>query len=248
MLPDTYIPLSEDPNVQTESDSHFLRFNKALEANETLVLRLAGNYRSGHSAFGYFYFDLENPPRPHHSPEFPTDYEDKIGFSFDAKRKAKAQGRELDIRRDERDTPKRFAALTAIYHKCPSDPNAAQSYANGKVVIADFTQPSLLELIDTLFHEEEYAIEDGQLAGYVIKVTKTVKNGKTSYKAVSLTKRVSKEEQALWDAEGAGIYVPAIFTGADPFEGKPADGDDSLGQPPARAAARDGLGADSEWD
>jgi hypothetical protein len=242
MLPASYVPVNEDSNVRS-GESRFLRLSKALNPNETLLIRLCGNYVSGHSAFGYFYFNLEG--RPHHSQDFPEDYEDKIGFSYDAKRKAEAQSRDLDPRRDERDVPKKFAALTAIAHKCPADPKAAQSYDDGRLVIVDLTQINLLEMIDTLFAEEEYAIEDNGLANYVIKITRLSKGGKTSYSPISLMKRVSKTEQALWDAEGGPkVYVPAIFSNGDPFEGRPADGALEDGGVRPVAAKRDDLGAD----
>jgi hypothetical protein len=242
MLPEGYVPVNEDTNIES-GDSRFLRLSKALEAGQSLQLRFCGNYRSGHAAFGYFYFDLEG--RPHHSRVFPEDYEDKIGFSYDAKKKAQAQGRDLDPRRDERDVPKRFAALTAIAHRCPADTKAAQSYEQGKLVIADLTQMNLLKMIDTLFQEEEYAIEDSELAGYVIKITRVVKNGKTSYEPISLLKRVHKAEQALWDEEGGPkVYVPAIFSGGDPFEGRPAEGAEEDGGVAPVSTRRDDLGAD----
>lgn len=246
MLPDEYVPIKDDDNINTESESRFLRLSKALEDGQSLMIRLCSNYRSGHSAFGYFYFDLEG--KPHHSPTFPTDYEDVIGFSYDAKKKASAQNRELDPRRDERDVPKRFAALTAIVHRCPASSDETQSFEEGKLMIVDLTQINLLKMVDALFNEEEYAIDDNQPAGYVIKITRTVKKGKTSYEAINLLKRVHKAEQALWDEQGGDkIYVPAIFTGADPFEGRPDGGGDAPGQPPARAAKRGQLGEDADW-
>lgn len=252
MLPDAYVPVKDDKNIDSDSESRFLRLSKALEDGQSLLVRFCGNYRSGHSSFGYFYFDMGEAPdwkgRPHHSSSFPEDYEDRIGFSFEAKRKATAQGRELDVRRDERDVPKRFAALTAIVHRCPSDSKATQSFDEGKLMIVDFTQVNLLKMIDTLFAEEEYAIDDNQLANYVIKITRAVKKNKTSYEHMPLLKRVGKAEQALWDEQGGNkIYVPAIFTGADPFEGQPADGGDAPGQPPERAARRGEMGEDADW-
>ena len=246
MLPAEYVPYNEDDNISSSGESRFLRLSKALEPNQSILIRFCSNYRSGHSAFGYYYFDLEG--KPHHSPDFPTDYEDKIGFDFDAKKKAAAQGRELDERRDKRDVPKRFAALTAIVHRCPSDPKTTQSYEDGKVVIADFTQVNLLKMIDALFEEEEYAIDDNQPASYVIKITRTSKNNKTSYEHMPLLKRVHKSEQALWDEQGGDrIYVPAIFTGGDPFEGRPAGEEGGPATERPKAARRGELGEDSDW-
>jgi hypothetical protein len=245
MLPPSYVPVDDDENTKQESESRFLRFSKALDDGESLLLRLCGNYLSGHGIFGYFYFDLEG--KPHHSVDYPEDYEDSIGFSFDAKKKAAIQGRELDIRRDERDVPKRFAALTAIVHKCPSG-KESQSYDEGRLVIADFTQVKLLKMIEGLFNEEEYFIEDNEPASYVLRVTKTMKKGKTDYDCLPLTKRVAPAEKTLWVEEGREkIYVPAIFNSGDPFEGRPADGV-MPSAAPSKSREADDLGADKEWN
>lgn len=246
MFPESYVPVDEDENAKQEGESRFLRFSKALDDGGSLLLRLCGNYSSGHAVFGYFFFDLEG--KPHHSVDYPENYEDIIGFSFDSKKKATLQNRELDPRRDERDVPKRFAALTAIVHKCPSSSKESQSYDEGRVVIADFTQVALLKLIEGLFREEEYFIEENEPASYVLRVTKTIKKGKTNYDCLPLTKRVSPAEKSLWAEEGKEkIYVPAIFSSGDPFEGRPAGGGEMISAPPSSRNS-DELGADKEWN
>lgn len=220
-LPSNYVKADqEDPSAP----SKYFQLKK-LANGESATIRLCGSASSGHCIAGYQYFTMEG--RPRRFEQFPKNYLDDIGLSFEGKRNGTG----------ERGFPSFFLAW-AIKRK------GADGYQ-----IIDITQLKVRTQIEAVLSIEDYNIPDGQLANFYLEITRKDQkgdNGKAfnAYTVTPVLKAPTAAEAKDWAAAADSIWLPALFEGGDPFEGRPNGAANPAAAPvPAR---RDGLGADQD--
>jgi hypothetical protein len=86
--------------------------------------------------------------------------------------------------------------------------------------------------------------EGDSIAPYYFSITRTGLKKDTAYYATPALKPADPDSIERWEAARNGIWLPALFDGADPFAGRPATAKGKpakgKGQPPE---ATDALGA-----
>jgi len=209
-----------------DSSSGSRYFNaKKLKDGESTTLRLCGTPSTGHAVAGYTYFTMEG--RPRRFPQFPKNYLDDIGLTYEGKKNGTG----------EKAKPSFFMAWCCLRKEEPDD-----------FQIIDITQGKIREQINAVLGMEDYSVESGELANFYLTITRNKPanaDAFTSYTVVPTLKVATKAEQARWSEAKGGIWLPALYEGGDPFCGKPSD--------PAASSAcsmpithRDDLGADHE--
>jgi hypothetical protein len=191
-----------------------------LADGESIVIRPCGTYGSGHVICGYEYFSEANK-RTRRFPEFPENYLEDIGLSYDGRKN----------KTGEKDAPKYFLAFACL------------SKESGQFSIIFVPQLKLREKLERIFAIPDYAIEEGGIAPFYLTVSRTGLSTDTVYDAIPTLKPADEEVKAKWEEAKARIYLPALYDGADPFQGPPAKATRTpvkKGQPPE---ATDALGA-----
>lgn len=218
-LPPTY---KDSKTVKKESgaggDPRYIDPSK-LEDGESINVRPCGTFGSGHVICGYEYFS-ETTKRTRRFPEFPEDYLEDIGLSYDGRMKQTG----------EKDTPKYFLAF------------ACHSKENNAFSIIFVPQLKLREKLERIFAIPDYAMEEGGLAPFFLTISRTGIKKETTYDAIPTLKPAAGAIKTAWEEAQAKIYLPALYDGADPFQGPPAKAarPAKKGQPPE---ATDALGA-----
>lgn len=190
---------------------------KDLDEGATAAFRPCGTAASGHVCTGFEYYS-EVDRRTLRSPDFPEDYESKAGLSYDAKKNGTK----------EKQTPKYAIYIVA---------QVRDRLGFCVVTITGKLQDSFME---TMNHEA-YAVAPNEMANFYFEVRKEGKGLDTKYYLTPVPKAPDAAARAEWAQARSGIYLPALFVGADPFAGKAAVPVEGL--PPMR---RDELGADQE--
>jgi hypothetical protein len=193
-----------------------------MEDGETINVRPCGTYASGHLICGYEYFS-ETQKKTRRFEEFPEDYLEDIGLSY--KGRIEKTG--------EKDTPKYFMAMVVL------------SKEADQFMILNVPQLKLRGQMERVFAIDDYAYEGDAIAPYYFSINRTGIKKETEYMATGVLKPASPEAIERWEKAKAGIWLPALFDGADPFAGKPASPKGAAaakpkGQPPE---ATDALGA-----
>jgi len=192
-----------------------------LSDGETINVRPCGTYGSGHLIGGYEYFS-ETAKRTRRFPEFPENYLDDIGLTWEGKNKGTG----------EKDTPKYFLAMVVL------------SKETDQFSVLFIPQLKLREQMERTFNIEDYKYEGDSIAPYYFSITRTGVKKDTTYFATPALKPATPEAAERWAVARDGIWLPALFDGADPFAGKPASPKGKTagpkGQPPE---ATDALGA-----
>ena len=88
---------------------------------------------------------------------------------------------------------------------------------------------------------EDYTVNDGP-ANFIIQVKRKGEGLDTRWVVTPTLKKASAAFTKKWEEAKASIWLPALYVGADPFAGKPAEAKLD-GLPPMK---RDELGADTE--
>lgn len=237
MFPPTYTPVAEEPG--SSGNSRFFSLSKGLEAGESATFRLCGTWRSGHAAFGFYFFDKDN--QVHRSTQFPKNFEDIIGYDFETKKKMRAND-DQPVEGGKLDIPKGFTCWAALRVEDGQEP---------ELFILDITQFSIRSFLEENLGFEENQIEDGELAPFLLRITKNEKKGKTSYTSTTRFLKAKPAEKKLWAEVKDSVWIPAIYANNDPFagrpEGEPLEG--PLGQEGAmpEPTNRDEVGADAGW-
>lgn len=215
-LPSNYVKADqEDP----AAPSKYFQLKK-LANGESATIRLCGTASSGHCIAGYQYFTTEG--RPRRFEQFPKDYLSDIGLTFEGKTKGTG----------EKAFPAFFLAW-AIKRK------GVDGYQ-----VMDITQSKVRTQIEAVLGIEDYEIPDGQMANFYLEITRKGLSTDTTYTVTPVLKAPSAAEAKDWAAVADTIWLPALFEGGDPFEGRPSGSSDRAPLP--APAKRDALGADAE--
>lgn len=207
----------------TPEDSTSSRyFNaKKLKDGESTTLRLCGTPASDHAICGYTYFTMEG--RPRRFPQFPKNYLDDIGLTY----QGKTQGT------GEKDKPIFFLSWACLRKESPDE-----------FQVFDITQGKIREQIEAVLSMDDYEIKDGELANFYLTITRKGTGTDTSYTVVPTLKVATKADQQRWLDARDGLYLPALYEGGDPFCGRPSQASEPLSGTPL--THRDELGADHE--
>jgi hypothetical protein len=207
----------------TPEDSATSRyFNaKKLKDGESTTLRLCGTPASDHAICGYTYFTMEG--RPRRFPQFPKNYLDDIGLTY----QGKTQGT------GEKDKPLFFLSWACLRKESPDE-----------FQVFDITQGKIREQIEAVLAMEDYEIKDGELANFYLTITRKGTGTDTSYTVVPTLKVATKADQQRWLDAREGLYLPALYEGGDPFCGRPSQATEQPSGTPL--THRDDLGADHE--
>lgn len=214
-FPSNYIPTNQkDPDVPTNSaKSRYLQLKK-LEDGESVTFRLCGSAATGHVISGYMYFTGESKPR--RFPVFPKDYEQDIGLNFDKTAKG---------------FPYPFLAWACAVKDAPD------------YMILDITQEKVRERIEAILNIPDYVILDEGMANFYLIATRNGIKKDTRYNIDPVLKAPTHEEAKAWQAAEGGIWLPALYEGGDPFEGRPNAASIPVTEP---SVPRDSLGADQD--
>lgn len=209
-------------NYTPEDSSASRYFNaKKLKDGEATTLRLCGTPSSDHAICGYTYFTMEG--RPRRFPQFPKNYLEDIGLTYEGKIKGTG----------EKDKPSFFLSWVCLRKESPDE-----------FQVFDITQGKIREQIEAVLAMEDYDIAANEMANFFLTITRKGTGTDTAYTVVPTLKVATKADQQRWIDARAGIYLPALYEGGDPFNGRPSE--------PATAPAgtpithRDELGADHE--
>jgi hypothetical protein len=196
-----------------------------LEDGQSVVIRPCGTFGSGHVICGYQYFS-ETIKRTRRFPEFPENYLDDIGLTYEGRTKNTG----------EKDTPKYFLAFTCL----------AQETNQFSIVFVP--QLKLREKLERIFAIPDYAMEEGGIANFYLTLSRTGLKTDTSYDAIAVLKPASDAIKERWQEAKGKIWLPALYDGADPFAGQPAES--AKGQAPVKRGQppepTDALGAVAE--
>jgi len=199
MLPPTY---KDAKTVKKEmgagGDPRYIDPSK-LGDGETINVRPCGTYSSGHLICGYEYFS-ETMKRTRRFLEFPEDYLEDIGLTYAGRKQGTG----------EKDSPKYFMAMAVL------------SKETDQFSILFVPQLKLREQMERTFAIEDYQYEGDAMAPYYLSITRTGLNKDTSYFATPTLKPATPEAIERWGQVRDGIWLPALFDGADPFAGRPA--------------------------
>jgi hypothetical protein len=194
-----------------------------LEDGASIIIRPCGTFGSSHVICGYEYFSETNK-RTRRFPEFPEDYLEDIGLSYEGRLKQTG----------EKDTPKYFLAFACL----------AQETNQFSIIFVP--QLKLREKLERIFAIPDYAMEEGGVANFYLTISRTGIKKDTTYDAIAVLKPASDAIKERWEEAKGKIYLPALYDGADPFQGPPAKATKTpakRGQPPE---ATDALGAVAE--
>lgn len=215
VLPTNYVPANqEDPNAP----SKYFQLKKLADGQSTTI-RLCGTAGSGHCIAGYQYFTMEG--RPRRFPLFPKNYLDDIGLTYEAKKNGGS----------EKGAPTFFLAWVCKRKE-------AEGYQ-----VFDISQQKVREAIEAILGIEDYSIEDGEMANFFLTISRKGTGKDTSYAVTPVLKAPTAAESKHWRAAAGSIWLPALFEGGDPFEGRPAQGQPRPTEP---LTTRDSLGADED--
>lgn len=220
-LPTDYRPASGSPansDSKAPNEKYFECSGKYIKDGESARLRPCGTFDTGHVIAGFSYFSMEG--RPRRFPKWPENYMDDIGLTFDAKRNGG----------EERDRPKYFLSFIAL--RAETD----------DFVVVTLDKKTIREQFEEILAIEDYTTLPSGVSNFYINIKRKGVELNTSYLMTPTLKAPTKADEQRWAKASAGIWLPALYSGADPFAGKPADVKPE-GLPPTH---RDELGADHE--
>jgi hypothetical protein len=217
IFPENYKSATEDSDPKT---SKYFKLGR-LESGEETNLRLCGTFTSNHALCGWVYFTEEGKPK--RSPEYPKNYLDDVGLSWEGKNKGTG----------EKGKPSFFLNWVCL-----------RKEAEGFQIL-DISQKSVREALEAvLAREEDYQIPDGEMANFFLSIKREGKGLETTYTVVPTLKAASPADKKAWAGARDMIYLPSLYAGGDPFEGPPAEGQPAQSGPPL--THRDEKGADTE--
>ena len=170
-----------------------------LSDGETINVRPCGTYGSGHLICGYEYYS-ETAKKTRRFVDFPEDYLEDIGLSY----AGKTQGT------GEKDSPKYFMAMVVL------------SKETEQFSVLFVPQLKLREQLERTFAIDDYQYEGDAIAPYYFAINRTGVKKDTVYSAIPALKPATPAAIERWEKARDGIWLPALFDGADPFAGKPA--------------------------
>ena len=230
-FPPDYKPASaEGGEKKTELNPKYWEFNKKhMPESNKISFRMCGDWDSGHVAVGWQYFTMDG--RIRRFTKYPKDFASDIGLTFEAKF-AKADALEkLKAEGKDKERPKYFMSFVAYF------PDRKD------FVCVTVTQKKVREQIEAILSMDDYKdpMESG-VFNFTVTVQKKGEGTDTTWTVTPTLKKPTPAFEEKWTAAKSGIWLPALFEGADPFAGKPAEAKIE-GLPPTK---RDELGADKE--
>ena len=228
-FPTDYKRESDASNSKSEPNPKYFQFDsKNLKDGESISFRPCGQFESGHVVTGFQYFTKDGNIR--RFSKYPTDYSSDIGLTYAAKN---ATGKELDDLIKEgkdKDRPKQFLSFVAIF------PDRKD------FVCVTILQKTVRALLEDILDMEDYIFLPSDVANFTLTAKRKGEKIETTYTLAPVLKVPSAAFEKKWEDAKDRIWLPALYEGADPFDGKP-DGGKTQGLPPSR---RDELGADHE--
>ncbi len=212
-------------------DDRFFHLGQ-LEQGVPITLRPCGYFDTGHWIHGVQYFTTEGeckkfPVRPKEK-----DYINEINYKWGhgpGKTTIDKKTKEL-VKLEDKDYPKPFIAFTAICKQ------------RKKVIVVNIDKATAKKAFDRVLLREDTSLTPDGLLNVEIEITKSGEMKDTTYDLTVISKPPTATAVKGWNAAKDGIWTQALFEGADPFDGKPANSK-LKGLPPT---ARDELGADQE--
>ena len=229
-FPDDYKRESDAaPGGKSEPNPKYFEFNsKNLDDGQSISFRPCGQFESGHVVQGFQYFTADG--RIRRFAKYPNDYASDIGLTWAAKN---ASGKELDDLIKEgkdKDRPKKFLSFVAFF---PDRKDFA---------CVTILQKTVRALLEDILDMEDYQFLESGVANFTLTAKRKGEKIETTYSLALVLKVPSASFEKKWADAKDRIWLPALYEGADPFDGKP-DGGKTSGLPPSR---RDELGADHE--
>jgi hypothetical protein len=225
-LPPDYRSSSAPGPGQAQDEDKKKRYfePKNLKDGESTTLRLCGTHDTGHVISGWSYFTEAG--RPRRFPKFPENYLEDIGLTYEGKNSGSG----------EKDRPKYFLSFVALRREVDD------------FVVATIPQKQCREQLEEILSMEDYQFLPSGMANFYLTLKRKGEKTDTSYTLVPTLKAPSKADQTRWAEAASGIWLPALYEGADPFAGQPEEeyarlGDRAVGLPPTH---RDAHGADHE--
>jgi|GEM_PF-1819914 len=236
-FPSDYVYSGDKSKEKKPIEDDRLFYAAQIGPNESITLRPCGHFTTGHWCQGFQYFTLEKELKRFATKPKEKDYTSDIGYRY-----GHGPGKVGELKDgtigplEEKDFPRQFLAFTAI---CKERKN---------IVVAIIDKVTIKEAIERGLSKDDTHLTPDGILNLEFTITKVVKkqgkNDSTSYAVDTIFKAPGPAALKLWKAAQDGIWTPAVFDGADPFEGKPANSK-LQGLPPT---ARDELGADKELD
>ena len=229
-FPDDYKPASGDSGgSKSEPNPQYWEFSsKHLGDGDTISFRPCGIFNTGHVVTGYQYFTMEG--RVRRFAKYPKDYANDIGLTWAAKNAKPAELEKLEAEGKAKDRPKYFLSFVAYF------PDRKD------FTCVTATQKGVREQIEAILDMEDYSFLDSGCANFTLTVKRKGAGTETSWTITPTLKKPTAAFESKWEAAQNGIWLPALYEGADPFAGKPAE-PKLEGLPPTK---RDELGADKE--
>ena len=230
-FPDDYKSASADSGGgKGEVNPKYWEFaGRYLGDGESISFRPCGTFDSGHVVAGWQYFTMEG--RVKRFTKFPRDFESDIGLTWAGKNASKPEDIEaLKAENKYKDKPKYFLAMVAYF------PDRKDW------VCVTALQKGVREQIESILDMEDYTTLDSGCANFTLTVKRKGQKMETTWNVTPTLKKPTAAFEEKWSAAKDGIWLPALFDGADCFAGKPAESK-ICGLPPMK---RDALGADKE--
>ena len=229
-FPDDYKPASGGSGGgKGELNPKYWEFaGKFLGDGESISFRPCGLFDSGHVVTGWQYFTMEG--RVKRFNKYPKDFAEEIGLTYEAKNASADRLKELEAEGKAKDRPKYFLSFVCYFPD-------RKDY----VCVTAF-QKGVREQIEAILDMEDYIHLDSGVANFTLTVKRKGKGTETQWTVTPTLKKPTGAFEEKWLKAKDGIWLPALYDGADPFAGKPAESK-VTGLPPM---ARDALGADKE--
>jgi hypothetical protein len=228
-FPDDYKRESDSaPGGKSEPNPKYFQFDtKNLQDGQSISFRPCGQFETGHVCTGFQYFTIDG--RIKRFPKYPKETSD-IGLTWAAKN---ASGKELDDLVKEgkdKDRPKKFLSFVAFF------PDRKD------FVCVTILQKKVRALLEDILDMEDYVFLPSGVANFTLTAKRKGEKIETTYTLAPVLKTPSAAFEKKWTDYQNQVWLPALYEGADPFDGKPDSGK-TQGLPPSR---QDELGADHE--
>ena len=230
-FPTDYVYAGDKAKEKKPIDDDRQFYASQLGPNESITLRPCGHFSSGHWIQGFQYFTLEKEVIRSATKPREKDYIDQISYKWEhgpGRTGTDKEGKTVPF--EDKDYPKPFLAFTAICKE------------RKKIVVAIIDKATIKEAIERALAKDDTHLTPDQILNLEFTITKVVKGNATSYAVDTIFKAPGAAALKLWKPTQDTVWTPALFDGAEPFDGKPADAK-LKGLPPT---ARDELGADKE--
>lgn len=229
-FPPDYKPASgESGGTKSQPNPKYWEFgNKHLADGETISFRPCGIWDDGHVVTGYQYFTMEG--RIRRFPKYPKEFAADIGLTWAAKNAKGSELEKLEAEGKAKDRPKYFMSFVNYF------PDRKD------FVCVTVTQKKVREQIEAVLDMEDYFFMESGVANFTLTVKRKGEGTETTWTVTPTLKKPTAAFEEKWKAAKDGIWLTALYEGADPFAGKPAESKIE-GLPPTK---RDELGADKE--